>query len=471
MTKQDLSSTIDNIVIRRRPTTRKSGHISHPESTGGEAVTKNIPCYSLKQGNSISITFEIDDLGVAEDDLVGFGGWFYTNDSEGLEVSTVNVGKSRGIRINSGDWHAFGSLELKTYKNYFNISNPTFIFAATKDIEIAFYLLDCGIVEHEYMTQALDVKPVLLNNMYTFAPEANFIKHQGKVLMKNEALLSKELKVPLLLKSCNRCARFLPVNVPNERHSLSFSNHCIKNAPCVHHGFGVLKDVNTQERLDLHHGFQLECRFCKKFAVNAALNPQRNANQMKEDGARRRGFEVLLQDVFNGSPQLAYRAKNNNRELTSEVWNKFERKCFKCKCALPTMNKMHLDHTRPLALLWQLDETATCLCGSCNSQKRDRSPADFYTVDELAELSKITGIPLPDLQNSPVNVRAVEEIIKRMEWLMMDFCEEQRLNQIRDGKNTAELFLKALQKVFNQTPYGKDYDLIEIYRTYRGLKT
>jgi hypothetical protein len=33
-------------------------------------------------------------------------------------------------------------------------------------------------------------------------------------------------------------------------------------------------------------------------------------------------------------------------------------------------NIMHLDHTRPISLLWQLDGTGTALCKDCNTKKR-----------------------------------------------------------------------------------------------------
>ncbi len=98
---------------------------------------------------------------------------------------------------------------------------------------------------------------------------------------------------------------------------------------------------------------QLECRFCKKFEVNAAHNPQRTMAQMKEDAARRRAFELLIEALEGGSAQLRYR-HSTGRELSDDVYSNFEGECFKCGEPLKGRS-WHLDHTRPLALLWPLD--------------------------------------------------------------------------------------------------------------------
>ena len=103
--------------------------------------------------------------------------------------------------------------------------------------------------------------------------------------------------------------------------------------------------------LELDYGFQLECRFCKKFEVNAAHNPRRTAAQMKEDGARRRGFELLLTALYGESDSLLYRKRTGGRELVDDVYKRFGGRCFKCGVKLEP-KEMRLDHTRPLALLW-----------------------------------------------------------------------------------------------------------------------
>jgi hypothetical protein len=270
----------------------------------------------------------------------------------------------------------------------------------------------------------------------------------------------------IFLKSCNRCARFLPINVGNERLALSFSNHCTAphRVPCAHPLFSKLRNVDNDEILELSNGFQLECRFCKKFEVNAALNPQRTAGQMKEDASRRRAIELLLTELYGGSPSLLYRERTGGRELPEDVWERFDGKCFKCGTPLADPRDMHLDHTRPLALLWPLDGTATALCETHNSEKRDRPPADFYTQDELERLASITDISLKELSDPGPNRDAIERLERRLDWFFDDFLQRPELQEEHEGKLPADLLVKALQKALRRDPVRVHFDIEELYR-------
>src|SRR5690606_29033567 len=105
-----------------------------------------------------------------------------------------------------------------------------------------------------------------------------------------------------------------------------------------------------------------------------------------------------------------------------DIWKKFDRKCFNCTADLESAKKMHLDHTRPLALLWPLDGTATALCGTCNSSKRDRSPVDFYTSDQLVALADLTGLSIDELKSPAPNVEALDLLLnQRWDWFFGDF--------------------------------------------------
>ena len=159
-------------------------------------------------------------------------------------------------------------------------------------------------------------------------------------------------------------------------------------------------------------------------------------------------FELLLAWLNGGkSDQLSFRDSHQGEELADYIWKKFSGSCFNCKKKLGSQRAMHLDHTRPLALLWPLDETATCLCGECNSAKRDRSPADFYTGDQLTSLSKITGIPLRELLTPGPNEHALDELEIKVAWLKSEFLKRPELQKTRDGKLTADLVVKAIRKV------------------------
>lgn len=148
--------------------------------------------------------------------------------------------------------------------------------------------------------------------MWQFAPEANFYDagRPGSVLVDDAGIERIPGKL-IDLKSCNRCSRYLPVNLRDERATLSFSNHCVAEhrRPCRHASFGRIAVQGAAEVKLLEYGFQLECRFCKKFEVNAAHNPQRTAGQMKEDGARRRHLELLLEYLYGAVLNFAIRTR------------------------------------------------------------------------------------------------------------------------------------------------------------------
>lgn len=449
---------------RRRAMTRTSGFKVHKDTTGGEFRRHTERKLTLKRGDSITVTFSIS--GHAKGNLIGYGVWFWCTSDVSYKI---NGGSNKRTLTEYGDasWNKAGSMWQAQDACEVEV---TLTFTATAKSSVALYAPICGLVRHKHLDNA---RSELMRNMYQFAPEALFIDDEGAgdvtIDLVDDASSTYQ---PLILKSCNRCGRFLPVNVPVERDQLSFSNHCVADhrRPCKHATFGRLRNVeNEKEVLQLEYGYQLECRFCKKFEVNAAHNPQRTSAQMKEDGARRRAFELLLAELYNGTPQLHYRHEKGT-ELADDVWKRFGCACFNCGAKLPTPRDMHLDHTRPLALLWPLDETATALCGSCNSEKRDRAPSDFYTPAKLAMLAKITGIPPDDLAKTHPNEEVLDLLLRRLDWFFSEFLLREEMTKERDGKVAGELVVKALQKVLARSEKHKGVNLQVEYDRRRAQK-
>lgn len=450
---------------RRRAMTRTSGFKVHRDTTGGEFrrhLEKIIP---LEPSETVTVVFTIN--GHAKGQLIGYGIWFWRTD--GIACSIVGGSEKRTLtEYGPESWDKAGSMWLA------NDASPvevTLTLTANSKGAVALYAPLCGRVQHKHLDGA---RPELMRNMYQFSPEALFIEEDGAGEVAVEAVeAASNTDQPLTLKSCNRCGRFLPVNVPVERDQLSFSNHCVADhrRPCKHATFGRLRNVeDTAQVLQLDYGYQLECRFCKKFEVNAAHNPQRSSAQMKEDGARRRAFELLLAELYGGTPQLRYRHEKGT-ELADDVWKRFGCACFNCGARLQSARKMHLDHTRPLALLWPLDGTATALCGSCNSAKRDRSPSDFYTPAKLADLAQITGIPSGDLASPHPNEEALDLLLQNRDWLFGDFLLRDEMTKERDGKVAGELVVKALQKVLARSEHFSEVDLQAEYERRRAKKS
>jgi hypothetical protein len=432
---------------RRRPMTRKAGFSA---TSRVEITIDHVPGIALKKGQAFEVTFGIPESN--ESEWVGFGCWFAA--TPGILVSTSEPVRAIRTEYEFPNWNKYGSLMHGPLPS----SSATITFTAKKNGSVFIYDANTGKVVHDYLTTA---RAPLQRNMWSFAPESNFYdpKHPGTVTVSGNAP-SEELTFKMALKSCNRCGRFLPINLASERAHLSFSNHCVAvhRRPCGHSGFGRITDRDSGATVQLEYGFQLECRFCKKFEVNAAHNPQRTTSQMKEDGARRRHFELLLEHLYGGSPQLRYKSETG-RDLSADIYDKFEHKCFKCGTHLASERSMHLDHTRPLALLWPLDGSATALCETCNSSKRDRSPSDFYTEEELTRLSELTGIPIEELNNPGPNMAAIELLGSNLDWFRNEFLKLPALQKIHDGKKPADLIVKALRKVLSRCVDGPPYAL------------
>jgi hypothetical protein len=448
---------------RRRATTRNSGFSVHKDTTGGEFRRHKEKNISLEKDDRIEVRFHIE--GHQTGDLLGFGMWFWHTD--GIERNIAGAPKKITLTNFAEDsWNKVGSIWKAPSAEPIEI---IFTLLARSKGTVALYKPLCGRVHHKHLDGARDG---LMKNMADFAPEAIFLDDEINATVDITAPAEPDgSEHELILKSCNRCGRYLPINIASERNQLSFTNHCVAahRRPCKHSTFSNLRnDSNRSDSIKLDYGYQLECRFCKKFEVNAAHNPQRTSGQMKEDGARRRAFELLLAELYEGTPQLRYRHQHHS-ELADDVWKAFGKSCFNCGTDLKTARKMNLDHTRPLAFLWPLDGTATALCGPCNSQKRDRTPSAFYLKPgQLEQLSKITKIPLAQLQSPKPNEEAIKLLIDRVEWFFGVFLMRPEMTKERDGKVAGELVVKALQRVLASSPRYKTIDLQVEYEKRRG---
>lgn len=456
-----LSGKSRTIVTTRRPTTRRSGFGVKEGNTGGlYEVEESMSAYALGPESPVRITFSVPQ-GI--DVFSGFGIWYAVDTEEPSEVKIRQISGAKYPLTNKifpkPNWSKLGSMWLGDTEDPADI---TFEFTTAKPTNFYVYKALAGTVSEP----ELDVAPsALTKNMYMFAPEALFVVEQGSIQFDaTEINASKEIT----LKNCNRCGRYLPINTSSERQHLSFSNHCTAphKVPCQDSTFSKLKRPGEKTpSLILHNGFQLECRFCKKFYVNAALNPQRTVGQMREDGQRRRAFELLVNKAIGRSPVVQYRKENQGRELSDDTWKRFDKKCFKCQKQLK-LQDVNLDHTRPLALLWPLDATATALCKDCNNDKRDRVPSEFYTSKELEKLAQITGLSLDELKSPHPNVKILDLIWNRRDWVFGEFFEDPNFAKIRQGKDTRNLIVKALDKAAQRAPEGHRYDFSAAYAAF-----
>lgn len=446
---------------RRRTAKQKSGFQSAEDATGGKFSWFPAESYFVDGQRPLVLNFSLPE---SKEFFTGFGFYFTSSSPVIVEATGLRLNRKSLSEADYPNWRKCGAI--------FRDKGPAEVsitIRAQGETPVGVHIYDpiCGVVWNEHFENQRDA---VMQNISEFAPEALTILEDGEV----EILGSEGTdELSIALKECNRCSRFLPVNLKNERQTLSFSNHCVSRAPCKHKGFGILQEVVLHhdsrrptavkdELTQLHFGFQLECRLCKKLFVNAALNPMRSADQMKEDGQRRRELEFLISELYQNSSQISFRHRTG-KELTTFIWEKFDKKCFSCFQKLAKSSDMHLDHTRPLALLWPLDETASALCKGCNSSKRDRSPCDFYTEDKLVSLAEVTGIDLAELKKPAVNVQVLEDLLERLDWFYEDFLNRDFLLKEKDGKVSAELICKALDRAAALANYTLEVSFVEGY--------
>lgn len=377
------------------------------------------------------------------------------------------------LKIDTSSWQKNGALfDVAALSPKTIIKNISVKITFKTSTYVDVWGLMLGSIKYSYLIDN-DVSESFSEKTAIYIPEILYIDPTVQTTKFNLSIGKIDIKSggPIICKSCNRCSRFLPIDIENGRNTLGFSNHCVSRAPCTHSSFSRYRIEAAELQLPANQtennfvvsyfGHQLECKSCKKFFVNSPLNPLRDSTQHREDSLRRRAFEVLVIHLLERKWIYHIYRISTGKEFDVSIWEKFGKKCFNCETPIKKPTDMHLDHTLPLAYLWPLDETATCLCGTCNSSKSDKFPIDFYNKDKLPLLSKLTGVPLSTLQQRPINKLAVEELLKRVVWLFEEFLADKNYQKIRKGKKASDLTLHALHNVLHSKGY--DVDLAHLY--------
>lgn len=475
---------------QRRNVTRESGYHTCEETTGGECVVLKSDRHLLISKKTSLVFYRkhisLVSLFGKNIGILSFGGYIFNSKPITIEYRlsyTFNGSKieetfEQQSPINENDWNNIGfhrEIDVSNGNDLYDVMLEMTIFSEDDEGYVDFISFDFdGITKSEFLDKTFDASFHQKTSMHI--PFLYYLKSDLKIdkyLINDVSFVEGQLVV---LKSCNRCGRFLPINIKNELNTLSFSLHCKKKAPCTHslfRSYTILNEYNKQELSDFgivvdedrvvtYYGHQLECKACKKFFVNMPLNPQRNSQQFKEDGLRRRAIEVLVNHLLQTNLIHFEFENKTKKEFTEYIWKKFECKCFKCKKKIQ-MSEMHLDHTMPLAYLYRLDETATCLCAEHNSKKSDHFPCDFYTEDELKELSRITGLSIETLKSRNVNQKVLDLLIENVVWFYDEFLMDKDYQKVRDGILTADKINDSLKRVIA----GK-VDLAEEYKKRTG---
>ena len=486
MAQQDLRT------YRRRGVTRESGYHTCEDTTGGECIIQHAEKYECRKAVEV-FTFNRSSLDLVElfekgMSIVAFGGYIHSKKRADVTIDISYSYEGQGYSFGEGSTK---TIEEDSWGNVgfhaeqpINIDNHIIDVVVKMTIEsqpgnvLEFISFDMDVIsKDEFLDRSCAVS--FYQKTYMHVPYLYYLNSDLSITeyLQGDQKFTEGRRV--VLKSCNRCGRYLPINIDDEMKTLSFSLHCKKRAPCVHSTFRAYEIQNRKElsQKDLaglnlednkvvsYYGHQLECKACKKFFVNAPLNPQRNPQQFKEDGLRRRAIEVLVNTLLERNLVHFEFEKRTKKEFSKYIWEKFDKRCFKCGPDSDPieLGDMALDHTMPLAYLYRLDESATCLCSSHNSQKSDHFPVDYYSEDELKRLSKITGLSLEMLHSKRVNEKVLNLLIKNVVWFYDVFLMDPDYQKVRDGILTADKINDSLKRIIA----GK-VDLAEEYKKIKG---
>jgi len=449
---------------QRRSVFNESGHKVGGELSGGECEIHQ--AQSIVVNNNYLFSQKTDDpkkaVKVFEEKFIYAAGLIFFSKND-VEIK-ISIKSNRNIifeekKYKGSKYFNKLGLEFDYIKLDEHPKEVSLEFKSNINSKVTIIHFDHGNVFHKKFISS-ELKPHYYNSKRVITiPEQFYLKKNIEITH------SKNEKFLIILKSCNRCQRLLPINNLDERKQISFSNHCVKKAPCQHSTFSNYKVLNLKDlddkqikELNINDGFiksyyghQLECKACKKFFVNAPLNPLRSSTQQREDSLRRRAFELLIGKLLKKKWIYHEFRISNKKEFDVEIWKKFGKKCFKCSKFIKNPREMDLDHTMPLSMLYPLDKTATCLCSKCNSAKSDIFPVDFYSNEELKKLSEITSIN-PKIINSRNSNQIVVDLIKEnRDFIINEFIYQDQYLKERNGKRVADSILHSLQKAIDNS--------------------
>lgn len=484
-------STIGFLQPKRRLTRQRSGFNVGGVKTGSECKIVSTKRFKVSTKNFVLnkklshiIFTELFGQNIG---ILGTGGYLKVDKDVLLTIriklfdgDSLVKESNKEVRVTTNHWIRIGTdIELENINNIKEYNAAIEIsFDSKTPFELELHDLYAGVVK--YFAEKPKYKDSYNEKTDLYRPDIYYL---DPITFDFDNRMVEPLDSGFLVcKSCNRCARFLPIDIVNEMNVLGFSNHCKKKAPCTHNAFSRYRIENIEniklipsknnksvityagsQYIHTHYGFQLECRTCKKFVVNAPLNPLRNKAQHHEDGARRRAFERLIIELTGRDFVKNFRL-GKEVEFQDYIWKRFSKKCFGCGKELIKITDMNIDHTLPLVYLWPLDDSATALCQTCNSQKHELFPSEFklYNKEKLVELSKLTGIPLQVVESKErmVNKIVADLLVQKVDWLFDEFLARKDYQKVKKGKKVADLIYKALNKILTTI----NIDLVAIYK-------
>ena len=204
-----------------------------------------------------------------------------------------------------------------------------------------------------------------------------------------------------------------------------------------------LPPIHPRSKVTTYKGpeiFQYECIYMRKYK-----NSIRTKEQL--DKAYDGGFlEWLMRKVRIelGETNLLYES-----DIRKYTFNLYENSCVVCGID----DSLQGDHIKPRSLFWPLTiHNCIPLCAPHNLEKLDALPHDYFGLEELERISKISNITIDELCNVGYNYEIVD-------WLVSN---ENIVNEWVNQRGKKEQYAYILKNMISKALKLKPNDLYNI---------
>jgi 5-methylcytosine-specific restriction endonuclease McrA len=209
------------------------------------------------------------------------------------------------------------------------------------------------------------------------------------------------------MKTCKTCKQDKDLTEFNkhpataDRH-LNHCKQCVKARKAKYYLNEKEKiQVKNKENYELHKSDRL-AQMKAYYSANKDTIIEQHKGYVKENGKKVKDYQKEYRKTHknNKAANIRWRKRRALKQSVNESYTKddeqytldlFNRSCAYCG----TSEKLCIDHHKPLSKGHALSRTnAVVLCNSCNCQKNNKMPEEFYPLDILKEIdSKLSPNP------------------------------------------------------------------------------
>lgn len=241
MAQQDLRT------YRRRGVTRESGYHTCNDTTGGECRIIHAKRY-LCDRDSVTFVFHRPDVDVVElfekgISIIAFGGFVHSAERASVSLELRYFYEGQEYHTSGKDWEK--TIEADSWSNV-GIHAEQVIDLDARLVDVLVNMTVTSRRGNVLDFVSFDLDTVSKEDFLDPSCAVSFYQKTRLHIpylyyLRTDLPVERYLTSPqtftegkrVVLKSCNRCGRYLPINVEDELKTLGFSLHCKKRAPCV----------------------------------------------------------------------------------------------------------------------------------------------------------------------------------------------------------------------------------------------